>query len=101
MLPSQPKSYNSIAVESNLCPTMVLFYNQYPYEQQSDLANQEGVQDFRDMEGVWNATLYRNILQPTAIGFTTDGRLTGERMRNTNMFIMLEFILESLSSLLL
>jgi len=86
-IPSQPKTYNAIAVESNIVPSYVLFYNQYPYEQESDLVDY----DFRNMEGIWNATLYRNILQPTATGFDADGRLTGERMRNTNMFIMLEF----------
>ncbi len=89
--PSVPKVYNAIAVESNLCPNMVMFYNDYPYIQQSDLVNQGGVQDFRDMEGVWNATLYRNILQPTATGFNADGRLTGEKMRNVAMYILLEF----------
>lgn len=92
--PSVPKSYNAVAVESNIYPSMVLFYNEYPYIQQSDLVDT----DFTDngsrpmgLEGIWNATLYRNIIQPTATGFTATSRLTGEKMRNTNMFIMLQF----------
>ncbi|MES2287381.1 MAG: hypothetical protein V4547_16935 [Bacteroidota bacterium] len=89
--PSIPKSYNAVAVESNICPIQILFYNEYPYIQQSDLANQGGCNDFANLEGIWNATLYRNILQPTATGYNANGRLTGEKMRNTNMFIMLEF----------
>lgn len=86
-MPTTPKSYNAMAVEGNMQPTMVLLYNDYPYIQQSDLVDY----DFSNLEGIWNATFYRNILQPTSSGFDTDGRLTGERMRSVAMLFMIEF----------
>lgn len=89
--PSELKSYNATAIESNIVPDLMLLYNQYPYIQQSDLVDF----DFANLEGIWNATLYRNIIQPTATGFTATSRLTGERMRNTAMFIMLRFNITS------
>ena len=63
------------------------------------MVNQGGVNDFRNLEGVWNATLYRNILQPTATGFNSDGRLTGEKMRNVAMWIMMEFAVSGSNTL--
>lgn len=94
-MPSQPKSYNTLTVESNIVPSYVLFYNEYPYIQESDLVDF----DFRSLEGVWNATLYRNLLQPTATGFTATSRLTGEKMRGVTMGIMLQFSVSGSSPL--
>ena len=87
MVPQRPKVYNNISVESNLKPTFVYFYNNYPIQQSSDLE----VDDFRDLEGVFYARLYRNKLVPTVDGYTTDGLLTAEKMRNVAMFFMVEF----------
>lgn len=81
------KVYNNISVQSNIVPLFVYMYCNYPYQQSSDLVDY----DFRNLEGVWNATIYRNKLMPTFDGYTTNGLLTGEKMRNTAMFIMLEF----------
>lgn len=85
--PNVPKVYNSISVESNLIPLFVYFYSSYPIQQSSDL---EGI-DFKNLEGIWYAPIYRNKLKPTATSYTTDGLLTGEKMRNVAMMIMLEF----------
>lgn len=85
--PNMPKVYNSLSVESNLIPLFVYFYNNYPIQQSSDL---EEI-DFKELEGVWYASIYRNKLIPTQTGYTTDGLLTGEKMRNIAMMIMLEF----------
>lgn len=85
--PTIPKSYNNISLESNICPTFVYVYNNYPYQQSSDLVDY----DFKSLEGIWYATFYRNKLQPTATGFTSDGLLTGEKLRNVAMFILIEF----------
>lgn len=87
MAQSTPKVYNAMAVEANYQPTYVMVYNDYPYEQESDLVDY----DFRSLEGVWNATFYRNILTPTATGFVPTGRLTAEKMRGVYMYFMLEF----------
>jgi hypothetical protein len=93
-MPSNPKVYNAVASESNLKPSFVYFYNDYPYQQSSDLVDN----DFTDngqrpmgLEGVWYCTIRRNKLIPTADGYTTDGLLTGEKMRNTAMFILFEW----------
>ena len=92
MLPTKPKVYKNMAVEANMKPSFVYLYNDYPYQQASDLVDN----DFRDKEGVFYADIKRNKLIPTATGFTTDGLLTGERMRNVAMFIMLEFIVSNI-----
>ena len=89
MSPSVPKSYNATAVECNLAPTYVLLYTDYPYIQESDLVDTDF--QYGNFEGIWNATFYRNILQPTATGFTATSRLTGERMRSVAMWFMYEF----------
>jgi hypothetical protein len=86
-VPQRPKVYNNVSVESNMKPTFAYFYNDFPYIQTSDL---EDI-DFRDLEGVYYATLYRNKIVPTNMGFNTDGLLTGEKMRNVAMKVMLEF----------
>jgi hypothetical protein len=78
-----PKVYDNLLVESNLMPNFVYFYNNYPYIQTSDLTDI----DFRDVEGIWYASILRNKIVPTATGFTTDGLLTAEVMRNTNMYV--------------
>jgi hypothetical protein len=87
-LPQRPKVYNNVSVEANMKPIFVYFYNDYPYLQTSDL---EDV-DFRDLEGVYYATLYRNKIIDNGSGtLQTTGLLTGEKMRNVAMKIMLEF----------
>lgn len=89
--PQVPKIYNNVSFISNMSPTFVYFYNTYPYQQSSDLVNERGVNSFADLEGTWYATILRNKLVPTAAGYTTDGLLTAEKMRNTNMLIQIEF----------
>jgi hypothetical protein len=86
-LPTKPKTYNNVSVEGNKVPDFVYFYNNYPYIQTSDLI----ATDFRDLEGVFYATLFRNKIIPTNSGFTTDGLLTGEYMRNVAMKILFQF----------
>lgn len=86
-LPQRPKVYNNVSIEGNIKPSFTYFYNNYPYVQTSDLADI----DYRDFEGVFYATLYRNKIVPTATGYTSDGLLTGEKLRNVAMKIMLEF----------
>lgn len=85
--PKIPKLYNNLAVGANLKPLFVYMLNEYPILQSSDLVDN----DFNDNEGNFTTTIKRNKLQPTVDGFTTDGLLTGEKMRNQAMFIMLEF----------
>jgi len=85
--PSVPKSYNTAAVEANQQPSYLYLYNDYPYQQISDLVDYQ----FRSLEGVWNAPILRNIIQPTATGNVVTGRLTAERMRGVTMYFMAEF----------
>ena len=68
-------------------PTFVYFYNNYQYQQSTNLVDYS----FNQLEGIWYSTLLRNKLVPTATGFTTDGLLTGEKMRNVAMKILVEF----------
>jgi len=84
---SNPKVYDNVAIESNLVPSFVYMYNDYPYQQSSDLVDL----DFRDLEGLFYSTIKRNKLLPTSNGYTTSGLLTGEKMRNTAMFFMIEW----------
>lgn len=82
-----PKVYNNISVQSNICPTFVYLYSEYPLQQASDLVDYS----FEQREGVWYANILRNKLVPTATGMTTDGLMTGEVMRNENLRVLLEF----------
>lgn len=85
--PTKQKVYNNITVQANAKPSFTYLYNDFPYLQTSDLINT----DYRSFEGVYYATIYRNKIVPTNTGYTTDGLLTFEKMRNTAMKIMLEF----------
>jgi len=85
--PTMPKSYNAIGVRSNIVPLFTVLYNLYPYQQLTDLLDY----DYRDIEGIWYATFRRNIMQPTATGYTATSLLTGEKMRGVTMMAMLEF----------
>jgi hypothetical protein len=87
ILSQVPKVYDNFVAESNLIPNFVYFYNNYPYIQTSDLDNTS----FVDLEGIWYANILRNKIVPTATGFTTDGLLTAEVMRNTNMYVQATF----------
>ena len=93
IMPQTPKSYNIISVESNLVPLFTYFYNNYPYQQASDLVDYE----FKELEGVFYSTIKRNKIQPTATGYVTNTLLTGEKMRNVAMFILLEFSIKNVS----
>lgn len=86
-IPQEPKVYNNLSIESNLCPTYTYLYNDYPYQQISDLCDY----NYTQLEGIWYATILRNIIKPTATGYSTNSRLTGEKMRNVAMYMMLEF----------
>lgn len=86
-LPNVPKSYDNISVEANMKPSFVYFYNSFPIQQSSDLIDS----DFRDYEGVYYASMYRNKLIQTATGYSTDGLLTGQKLRNVAMLIMVQF----------
>lgn len=85
-IPNVPKSYNNIEVEANVQPFFVYFYNQYPYLQSSDLVDFDP--NWRNFEGIFKATLYRNKLSTGVLSY---GLLTGEKMRNTAMFVMMQF----------
>lgn len=87
MMAQLPKQYDNFASQSNISPKFVYFYNDYPVQQSSDLEDIS----FRDVEGVFYAPILRNKLIPTAIGYDTNGLLTGEKMRNTAMLIMAEY----------
>jgi hypothetical protein len=87
ILPQVPKVYDNFLSESNLVPNFVYFYNSYPYLQTSDL---ETV-DFRDVEGIWYASILRNKVVPTTTGDVYTGLLTAEVMRNTNMYVLVEY----------
>ena len=86
-IPTTPKVYNNVSSQSNLVPSFVYFYSQVPVQQSSDLVDN----DFRPLEGVWFCAIRRNKLIPTSDGYTTDGLLTGEKMRNQAMLIMWEW----------
>jgi len=93
--PTKPKVYLNYTTESNLCPTFVYFYNDYPIQQSSDLVDFS----FRNIEGNFVANILRNKLVPTATGFDTNGLLTAEVMRNVSMFINTEFTVSGSSGL--
>jgi hypothetical protein len=86
-VPTTPKVYNNVWVQANLTPTLIYFMNEFPNLQISDLVDT----DFRQLEGMFYASIYRNKIIPTADGYTTDGLLTQEKLRTTALKIMVEF----------
>ena len=84
-----PKVYNAVKVEANILPSLTYFRSEVPYVQGSDLMDY----DYRDLEGMYYATLYRNRIQPTATGYTTTSLLTGEKMRTYALRTLIEFSL--------
>jgi hypothetical protein len=86
-VPTKMKVYNNITVQANMKPSFTYLYNDFPYLQTSDLLES----DYREFEGIYYSPIYRNKIVPTNTGYTTDGLLTFEKMRNTAMKIMLEF----------
>lgn len=87
MVPNMNKIFNAMTIEGNTQPYYVYLYCDYPYQQITDLCDYS----FTPLEGIWNAVIQRNIIQPSATGYTVTSRLTGEKMRNTAMYIMLQF----------
>lgn len=82
-----PKVHDWVAIEANQLPTLTYLYNEVPYQQASDIVDYE----YQQAEGVERATIRRNKLVPTAIGYNTNGLLTAEKMRSPAMMFMLEF----------
>lgn len=82
-----PKVYNAAKIESNIVPSLMYFRSEIPYVQGSDLVDF----DWTNYEGMFYATIYRNRITPTYKGYTTDGLLTGEKMRTNAMRVLLEF----------
>ena len=82
-----PKVYNAAKIEANIVPSLMYFRSEIPYVQGSDLVDF----DWTNYEGMFYATIYRNRITPTQSGYTTDGLLTGEKMRTNAMRVLLEF----------
>jgi len=87
ILPQMPKVYDNFLSESNIVPSFVYFYNEFPYLQISDLTDDSFVQK----EGIWYAQILRNKVVPTNSGDVYTGLLTAEVMRNTNMFVLAQY----------
>jgi hypothetical protein len=90
ILPQIPKVYNNFVSESNIVPNYVYFYNNNwsdylntTYIQESNLIDD----DFVNKEGVWYATILRDI---NTLG-VAHGLLQGDVMRNKNMYVMVTF----------
>ena len=91
-LPQSPKVYNNIKVHASKKPSLTYFYNDFPYLQITDLLED----DYRDFEGIYYASLYRNKMIPLGeshgvMQYSQEGLLTFEKMRNVAMKVMLEF----------
>lgn len=82
-----PKTYDNIKLESNMRPTLTYLYANAPYQQATDLIDF----DYKDLEGMLYAPIYRNKLIPTAEGFVTTGLLTGQKVRTPVLLALFEF----------
>lgn len=83
---NKPKVYNNYSVEANRPPNRVYFMTRYPYIQASNLQTS----DFVSKEGVWYATIYRNVLDP-AFTSRTAALIAGEKMRTTALYVMTQW----------
>lgn len=82
-----PKTPDNIKIECNLKPTLTYLFTDSPHQQSTDLLDF----DYKDLEGLFYAAIYRNKLIPTSSGFVTTGLLTGQKMRSTVFKMLLEF----------
>lgn len=87
LLQSTPKVYNAASIEANMVPTLFYMYSDDPYQQSSDIMDYE----WRSYEGIFYANIKRNKLQPTAIGYNTNGLLVGQKLRTPALLILAEF----------
>lgn len=85
--PNRPKVPNNISIDGNTVPLFTYFMCETPYTQSSDLADF----DYRNLEGILYSIIYRNKLIPTSAGLSTNGLLTGEKLRSTVIKVYLEF----------
>lgn len=84
---TKPKVYNNYSAESNKAPSFIYFMNLYPYVQTSDLIDI----DFKSLEGIWYAPIYRNKLDPAFGNNYPMALINGEKMRSAALYVMSEW----------
>jgi|SRR5580692_5946835 hypothetical protein len=84
---NKPKVYNNFSVEGSAAPSLAYFMSLYQYLQSSDLV----ASDFKDLEGVWYAPIYRNKLDPAFGGNYPLALTGGEKMRTAALYIMAQW----------
>jgi len=88
--PNRVKVYNNISIEEGvgvLRPSLTYFYSVSPNQQSSDLVDFS----WTNLEGNLYSPILRNKLVPTNSGFTTDGLLTGEKIRTYALQVLVEW----------
>lgn len=85
--PNIPKDVYDIAIESNAAPSYTVLYADYPYEQITDLTED----DYTDKEGVFYSEFFRDRLSPNTTGTVIDKLLNGDIIKDVVPKIMVEF----------
>ena len=85
--PGEIKTFASIALEVNVAADFVHLRTEDPYTQSSDLV----LENFTAKEGIYKAPLFRNRLDPNAVGVYLDKQFTGEKLFGKYLLVMLQF----------
>lgn len=88
---SQVKVFRNIAVESLRAPDFTHFRTEKPWIQSSDL----NISDYKNIEGIWYASILRDRLSPSFQANTPqrylDALMHGDELRSDTLLVMLEY----------
>jgi hypothetical protein len=91
LTPNQPlssiKDVVGITVEGSVIPDYSVCYSVYPWEQITDLINE----DYRNQEGVMYSSLFRDRLSPNVVGSADVKLYYGDIVKSKTPLIMVEF----------
>jgi hypothetical protein len=93
--PSKPKVLSAISVEANVSPDYVHFRTEYPDIQSSDFVTA----DFTEKEGIFYASALRDRLSPNSAGTYDEKLFTGDKLRGTYVYVLIEFWTSSIVQL--
>lgn len=91
--PNFPKTPDWFKVEANMIPTLTYIYCDTPFQQSTDLVDF----NWKELEGEFYSQWYRNKLVPTAIGYNTDGLMTGQKVRSIYFYMLIEFTVTTIN----
>lgn len=85
--PKKVKSYNNFSAQGSAAPIFTYFMSLYEFLQSSDLVTS----DFKNLEGNFYASIYRNKLDPAFGDNFPAALIAGEKMRTQALYVMAQW----------